>query len=66
VPGNCILMPLMQLKLATPMQWHKAHKNLGDFFVNQFGLLEPAQPVSYYAATHEFVEDDMALTFNRK
>ncbi len=26
-------------KETTPMMWHKTHKNLGDFFVNQFGLL---------------------------
>lgn len=27
------------VKETTPMLWHKSHKQLGDFFVNQFGLL---------------------------
>lgn len=27
-------------KETTPMSWHKTHQKLGDYFVNQFGLLE--------------------------
>lgn len=53
------------IKEAAPMQWHKAHKNLGDFFVNEFGLMEPSQSISYFPALQEFVEDDLALTLSR-
>lgn len=31
------------IKETTPMSWHKSHKDLGDFFVNEFGLLETSK-----------------------
>ena len=45
------------LKESSPISYQKAHRELGDYFVNRFGLLENKVDLQEVIATHEFIEE---------